>query len=254
MTYTFKKSERYYKIGDLLMIEGMIDKNPFYDQLTLTKTGLWILYNAPYVQNKIKTELSKLNVSLGYGKTIEDIYQEILEFFIFNPDKDFQENYSEDENYTIEAYVLSSIKPLLQQLINKDDMNTKKYGFVLGITHEDETKPQTISNRYLEQEDHISYNLSYYLEVFEYVVVLIRDATGEELSPEFIYDYLFSTIENIDEESIIKCHRIKNMTKIKKDIANYEYKEDLMPLVKELATAVINYDFIRENIKNLEID
>lgn len=213
----FKHSVRYYEINGVKMYDGLMDNNPFYKVLNLTKTAQWILHNSDQVYSKIYKELKiKPNQQVSYGVNSRDVFEYILNYYLEHPEKDFQEYYmGEDADYKIAQYVLSSVRNLIRVMRGKDDMS--KLGPILGIVDDgefsDDYKPLTVMSSKVSttQDTDVIVNKQYYSEVFDYLSDLVREAVGDDtLSKEFIFDLVFHSITEVSEESLLEVYGITN--------------------------------------------
>lgn len=213
----FKHSVRYYDINGVQMYDGLMDNNPFYKVLNLTKTAQWILNNRDQVYNKIHKELKgKPNQQVSYGINSRDVFEYILNYYLEHPEKDFQEYYmGEEANYKIAQYVLSSVRNLIRMMRGKDDMS--KLGSILGIVEDGEYgedyKPLTVMSSKVSttQDTDGIVNKQYYSEVFDYLSDLVREAVGDDtLSKEFIFDLVFHSLTEVSEDALIDVYGITN--------------------------------------------
>lgn len=261
---TFKQSVRYYKINGIAMYDGLIDNNPFYSVLTLTKAAQWILQNPGPVYGKIRKDLRmRPNQQVSYGIDLKDIYEYVLNYYIENPQKDFQEYYmGEDGNYHIAQYVLSSITRIIHQMRNKDDM--AKLGPVLGIVEDNQesegyqplTVRESVASMY--EEDQRVVDTPYYIEVYSYLVLLVREALRDNsLTPEYIFDLVFQSVTEIPDEDIYERYQT---TELKWNNARKRLVEDeeLAAHIKEqiqiLAEPIAYKVFSEQDFAELELD
>lgn len=249
------KDDRYIQLNEhMTLMGGMIDNNPFYKSLRLTKTAEWIVRNREQVLYKIKKELALKKVSrLGYGKGINEAYDYILNYYVTNQDKDFQANYmGTDSHYRIEQYVLSSVRNLLRSMNSKDDMSAKKFGGVVSILGDQDTDNGTYGGTVREsvaltsEDTNDSLNIDYYMECFEYLYILTKEATQAlriNMTPTLVFDVYFGDITGYTTEEIQDKHRLttkRYQTILDKIQTDADTREGMMDMVSELAQPVMN--------------
>ena len=263
----FKATQRYYHINNAItLVDGLIDQNPFYKTTSVYRRSvMWVVNNREMVFAKIYKELKSPKIpKLGYGVTVDDIYGFILNYYMENADKDFQQNYmGRDSEYTTAAYILSNVKHLIFKFINDDDMSIRKFGDVASIvTGSEEFTPgqSTVHESSVKGTDDSDEWMSkgYYIECFEYLYVITNDLLkrSKPLTPDCVFDLYFHSLLEITPEQVqdryqlTRSQWVRYLDKIK---GIHIYTEDIKAMLNEIAGPAERGILRVEDVKHISI-
>lgn len=273
--FVFKRDQRYYTINDqVVMMGGYIDQNPFYRQTLPTNTLQWVMENPMLVKGKIARELKQPKTpKLGYGKTVQDVYDFITYYYATHPDKEFQPYYKGkiDETgnpYVIEAYVLSNVRNLIYKMTSEDDMSAKKFGSIAAILPDGDQEADytgTIRESYAlgnRDEDYGRVGTDYYLECFDYLNALTHELLNsrKSLDPEMIFQFYFGDLMGYSIEDLSQHYEKQKKTLQKLQTALTSAKSDpeviqgIQEMLHELAYPVFEGHFTLEDLEGYQYD
>ncbi|MGN4723920.1 hypothetical protein ACTFR8_23095 [Bacillus cereus group sp. MYBK15-3] len=195
--------------GEVVIVNGFIQDNPFAQTLRSSKAAQWMLNNREKVNAKLGKLLSDYAVQ---GGDYQDCFDFGLSYFTDRDSRVFKQNFhGKGTSYNVGAYVMSNLANVVESYRSK--LNPKDVKILPMLTADESERNCTghladmvTSYKEMSPEDYVtSQDYEYWDNYFEGVVDWFREHAEEQKYAAFKYDefvyYMFLVNRSVRSSS-----------------------------------------------------